>query len=679
MTEDPTTFITGFPSNITSSEELPPHPTMTTPLPGSDVESASLSTGSDTTSSSSLSKPASTESSQSINSSVPTKVTHTPLPSDTTDSTSQQAGPTISNTTSTIVGTDKATSGTETYTIISNTTTPATTHATTQTASQTVSSSDLTQLPPHSNSTSVEYTTPFTNLTKTEDTKTLSPPKTTTLISSSSISKSSYVEVTATSTIPDIKAADPLTDFTRVTTYGNDTVSTISQKVYDVMATSVQFDTSGKPIKTQFVHVIQSAQVTTLRNPLGTPTATVDYYPIESTTTLYDANSTATATLTTTIPKTGEWTTYYDGNDRPFTTVMLLRPIATDGLVGTPTPTITPLARVLEINPLPDAMYVAGHMIPTLLAILVSIPIRILNRTVKMYQGFHVLASEQGASGIDSLYLATTGPASLLSGLRSLRIGHYLLGLTNLLVIFSALTIPFSTEAFKPILKGPRCHDGNKIIQCSVLLGVSLEPAQMLAALLIALLAGIIMVAALLRRWKTGVDRDPWNIADMAQLAAGTDMRKYLERLRRYKSDSVDKMRANMFGLREWEENGTIKYSVLILNQEADDIVQKPVNKVGRSVAFVDSKNVGRQHHRRRLSGDSSPFYMLSSAGRIMLLFLLNAVLAAVIAYAIVAQRSEHLGWQSENAIGARFLFSGAGVLVTYVWGSLFNSKLLLS
>ncbi|KAI0539208.1 hypothetical protein GGR58DRAFT_259904 [Xylaria digitata] len=531
---------------------------------------------------------------------------------------------------------------------------------------------------------------PFTTIAITLATETLPPPITTVFTTSKSITEGSFVEVTMTTIISGhIKIADPLTNYVTTTTYANGTVSTISEDVYDAVLTSIESDASGKPTKTIYYHILKSAQETILRDLQGFPTATLSYYNVESTVTLYDDNNIATATVATTIPETIVLSTLYDTDGRPTKTSTVLQPIPTQVVIVTMSPTASPNPndqRTLKLRRMPDGIYFAGLMLPTLLAIFISIPIRMLNRNVKLYQGFHALASDRGACAAESLCLRTTGPASLLYGLRSLQSGQRLLGLSSILVVLSALTIPFSAEVFRLILQGPRCRlDEVNDLECSVVLGVFPVPAQVLSALLVLLIAGIALVALLLRRWKTGVKRNPWNILDMTQLAVSTDMQGILGRFHWHRKagrkvdtkEFANKLQGKIFGLREWEENDAIKYGVRILTSQLNYTAEKTAKQAGRSVAFVDPEELRSRRGLHWLSGDFVPFFMLSWTGRILFLLLLSGVLIAVLTYDIVARGSEYQRGLTGKAVGVRFLFSGAGVLVSFAWGSFFNVSFL--
>ncbi|KAI1311841.1 hypothetical protein F5Y03DRAFT_290691 [Xylaria venustula] len=550
-------------------------------------------------------------------------------------------------------------------------------------------------LPNHLEQSAAEYDEPFTTITMTQNTQTPSSPITTTLTTSTDIGNGSFVQTIITTTITNhIKLADPLTEFTITTTYANGTVSTISEKVYDMIWTSVEYNAAGTPTATDYVHILRSPQETTLRDSLGYPTATLYYYDVESTATLYDSNHIPTATVMTTIPETTIFSTLYDSDGRATKTTILLEPITTDTKViaVTPTPASSPSSNnppTLKLRRLPDGIYFAGLMLPTLLAIFAFIPIRILNRNVALYQAFHALTSDRGASAAESLCLKTTGPLSLLYGLWSLRTRDCLLGLTSFLVILSALTIPFTTEAFRLVLQGAKCRlDGTGQSECSVVLGVFPVPAQVLSVLLILMAVVVIVVALLLRRWKTGVKRNPWSIFDMNSIVASTDIQKTLERLRRHHKtehkgitkELVKTLRAKIFGLREWEdEKGVLKRGVLIITRQLDDPEETPVEKAGRSVTFADPDSNHRQQRPHCSRAESVPFFILSWTGRILFLLFLSGVLIAVLTYNIVARGSEYQRGLMGEAVGVRFLFSGTGVLVTFSWGAFFNAVAFLS
>ncbi|KAJ8104636.1 hypothetical protein ONZ43_g7756 [Nemania bipapillata] len=132
------------------------------------------------------------------------------------------------------------------------------------------------------------------------------------------------------------------------------------------------------------------------------------------------------------------------------------------------------------------------------------------------------------------------------------------------------------------------------------------------------------------------------------------------------------KLRGKTFNLQRWESNGVSKYSVLVFTEQAEDDASEP--PPAKAVTFPDQDKTPLWRR-----PDPAPFFMLSWTGRILFLLLLSSVLIAVLIYNIVARGSEYQRGLTGKAVGVRFLFSGAGVLVTFAWGSFFHAVAFLS
>ncbi|KAI1330744.1 hypothetical protein F5Y16DRAFT_341536 [Xylariaceae sp. FL0255] len=419
--------------------------------------------------------------------------------------------------------------------------------------------------------------------------------------------------------------------------------------------TSTYYNSNGKPTKTQVVAVLRSAQQTTLDDGYGYPTATENYYEVQSLSTIY-SDKVPVSTETISIPEvlTTSYLTNSDGKTTE--TSVFLVPLATEikAFSNAPTPTASAspntTSQSVTLQRLPDGLYFSGIMLPTIVAILISIPIRVLYHNVSLYQGFHALASDGPARAADSLCLKTTGPGSIVASFRSLQTRHYF------------------TEAFRPVLSGSDCINGSSDqMTCSVNIGIYPVTAQIVAAFLVLLIVGMAFVAFKLWRWDTGVSRNPWNMTFMADLG-GTELQRILGRWRRsnHKIENEELRKflgGNIFELGLWELNGIRRYGVLVYTGHGVD----------------NSEKLGIIRCCWPKGSDFLPFFMLSITGRVLLLLLLGAVLVVVLIYDTVAQGSEYQRGLTGKAIGVRFLFSGFGVLATIAWGSFFSSVAFMS
>ncbi|KAI0479413.1 hypothetical protein GGR56DRAFT_673337 [Xylariaceae sp. FL0804] len=482
---------------------------------------------------------------------------------------------------------------------------------------------------------------------------------------------------------------DGLTQYTKETTEANGVVVTEMPQAFALISTSIGRNAEGVPTSTYLIEVLNSPMETVLTNAQGQATATLDYYLVSGrtetarTATLRNAEGVATATTTFLVPVTSQTTVYM--------------PAPTSAQPTAPTDEET--LRVVGIS---HGRSFAGLVLPVLLAIAVSIPVRILDQNVKLYAGFHALVSSPGgATASQSLCLETTGFGGLLSSAQSLvGGGHYMLTLTGSLVVLSALAIPFSAEVFRVVLHGEDCqHLATTTttttatgLTCSLTIGVSPIPAKVMLALLTAMLVGAAAAAAILRRWHIGVSENPWSIFYMAGLAVDPSVKSILSRLRPrgqgimgHHADIISNQRIRRadilkalgdktFVLSEWtDREGRPRYGVRIA-----DPVGQPLNnnntKAGRNNKQVSFEEPDKAVDNDRLFPhcENMPFFILTWLGRILFLLLLGAVMIAVLTYNIAVSGSEHGQRLADRAVGVRFLFTGAGVLVSLVWGSFF-------
>lgn len=437
--------------------------------------------------------------------------------------------------------------------------------------------------------------------------------------------------------------------------------------------TAVETDARGKPTKTQTQAILYGARTTVLTDYQGVPTKTVTYYVIPYTTTLRDGNGKATATRTGEVSKVPVTNTLTDENGVATSTVTDLIPMSSSTVVRVVTATPTASANSSSIEQktamrVTDAQYFGVLMLPTLLAIALAIPIRILDRTAKLYQPFHAMTLPNGAPASESLCLETSGARSLLTAFYSAMNGQYLLILTGVLVLASAVLIPLSGEVMRIAFRGPNCImlDGNPI-NCAMGVAVLPHIARAVVGVLAFMTVLICITAAVLWRWMTGVAR-PWSLNYMAHLATNDDIRVLLQRARKKDgkatADRINKQfRDKSFVLDYWKDNATLKYGILVL-----PTIEQPLKKERKFVTF------GEPPKQSSAKPQAMPFFLLTFAGRLIFLSFLLAVLIFVLVYHVTGER--RIGWiMVGESLGVRILFTVLGVLITFAWESFFYGK----
>ncbi|KAI1091200.1 hypothetical protein F5B19DRAFT_288221 [Rostrohypoxylon terebratum] len=511
---------------------------------------------------------------------------------------------------------------------------------------------------------------PFATITVTPDTRPPPPPITTTIVTSISKSGEVPVESTIISVLPNIakgNANNAIIDF--VTTYkdshGNPT------KTSTILAQA----SSG----TSLVYLYNPYQ-TTLTDFQGVATKTEDYYISMSTCVLYDENGRPTATQTSSIMETLSFSTLFDGGGVATKTLTELIPMSSTiyTMVTLPTAAVsTSKEKSLHVVPISDGKYFLGLMFPTLIAIMLSIPIRIMDQTAKLYQPFHALmSSPEGTKACDTLCFPIASTWSLAARFRALLNGQPLLTLTGLLVLGSVIMIPLSSEAVGIFLEGPDCATTKgDTYNCSMRLGVYSERAQTAFALLIimAILVGLVMIV--LRKWNTGVKKDPWSLSHLLQLSVNSEFRNLVWKRLGNTNHRVSNRRMNeafegmLFLLDYWKDNGKLKYSLLISNIEPERKRRGKKRTNKNKEAIQDRK------------GDNNAmyFFVLSWTGRLLFLGLLCGVVVGLLVYTITGDGQGYVQFMMGRWRVVRFIFTFIGVLISLIWDFVFQAVAFLS
>lgn len=305
--------------------------------------------------------------------------------------------------------------------------------------------------------------------------------------------------------------------------------------------------------------------------------------------------------------------------------------------------------------------YFIGFFMPTLLAVLLAIPIRTLNLTAQMYYPFHELTHPAGVSAKRALLLQTGGADGAKAALRSLFSGEPLLALTSLLLACSALLIPLSSEAVALKLYDV---DGTctptSVRGCIMTLSVFAIPARAVVALLAFMAVLVVCVMLSLRRWVSGVSGNPWSIAGIAALCGSGGLRSLIATLPAGAKDK--KMQAALAGRRfrlgYFPRDGGLEYGVLV-----DDL------GVPRPSPFPN--NLAQKGK----PGKKVPFFMLSIAGRLLFVLFIAALLAVILYYNNTGGDTAFERFMNQQTFGVRFLFTSVGVIITFAWASLFDGE----
>ncbi|KAI1760620.1 hypothetical protein GGR53DRAFT_75303 [Hypoxylon sp. FL1150] len=323
--------------------------------------------------------------------------------------------------------------------------------------------------------------------------------------------------------------------------------------------------------------------------------------------------------------------------------------------------------------------YVVGMFLPTLLAIILAIPIRILDLNAKILQPWHGLTRDRGASGRESLCLDTSGWQSVIASFRSLAGGEALVFLTSVLVLASALLIPLSAEAISFDLRGIGCaHGSMSAHNCAYVLSVFRQAADATLAVLAVMGVAVFLILVILVRWRSGVSTNPWSMCGIASLSMNSDVRRLFTSV----PAGVDMAKMPKGLLRSilqdrrfklgyfYGPDGTVEYGIMLHDEHGD--------RYARDHIFGEVKELQDHHVAATKSNHHLPFLMLGYAGRCIFQFVLCGLLALILYYHNTSGDTPFERFMDSESFGVRFLFTGVGVIISFFWASLFRSIAIL-
>jgi len=412
------------------------------------------------------------------------------------------------------------------------------------------------------------------------------------------------------------------------------------------------------------------AKVITLTGADGEPTATVTRTPPAISTptvlTLTDSRGVATATVTTSVLATPRIRTVTDSAGVATATVT---EYPTRGS-GIPEP-----QTVVKVYYISNAEYFTGFLLPTLLAVMLTIPVRMIDAAAKQLQPWHALTRHQGASAAESLCLRTGGLYGIVSSLRSLSGGQVLVFLTTLLTVASVVLVPLSVEAVSLKLHGS-CSKMD-FRGCAMTLGVFLGPARATIGLLGFMAVLVLLILLVLRRWKTGVAAYPWSIAVVTSLASNPEMRAVFSSLptgqgeRITHAQLVAALDGKMFKLGYFfNRYGVSEYGLTVQDERSallrvDSESSASLKSARDALARGDGRKVERH----------LPFLMLSYTARIAFLVPVTGILALILYYNNTGGDTAFERFMSTQNFGVRALFTLVGIGICFFWGCFFTSE----
>lgn len=325
--------------------------------------------------------------------------------------------------------------------------------------------------------------------------------------------------------------------------------------------------------------------------------------------------------------------------------------------------------------------YITGGILPTLIAVIFSIPWHLLALAVKEIQPFYQLQHPDGVTAQDSMSLDYRYSINAMATITAIKRGHYLVWWSGLISMATLFVAPLASEAVFIGFTG-LCTATSGRTNCFPKLSVYLLAARILQGVLgfIAILTFLLAVAILRRR--SGVYANPLSIAALATLFQDQHVIEDFRRLNPYYTDTKmirAALKENRYRIGLYTDaEGSKCYGLTKChddNTPTDPNYQTSFHK-GQKYASVSVTSVeDHQHPQRKISLTSlfiHPVALISFA------IFVSGLETLIIYYNQTGGDTGFERWMDSQTFGVGFLFTAVGVILKMYWSLLDEGSIYL-
>ncbi|KAM0361371.1 hypothetical protein ACHAO7_006431 [Fusarium culmorum] len=452
-------------------------------------------------------------------------------------------------------------------------------------------------------------------------------------------------------TIKQVEKLDPTTYVTKV-----EDIETVNVVISDGIET---FVSEFGPVETT-VDVVETGVdgLLTTNKVVSTKAASSAVITrIAAPTTIVSTRSTENLkTITSDRTYSSTWISTVKGTTRTYEKTTTIAPTATDD-ASESEETGGVVKTVVTVFELDAAKYFLGKFLPPMLAVMLSIPARVIDYNAQLFQPFYAMNQDYGARGPESMNLHFGSLGSILEPFNILLEGHPVPFITMVIAWLSALLAPIAVEAI-----GFKMHGQCKINAfegCAPALGVSPLSSRILLALIGLIILLLCALLFSLRDFHTGLYANPWSVAGIASLAANKDIRPRQDSERKIEKEMAEKR----YGFGFFENHaGNTEYGVVLYDDAGENLQH---DQLSSEPGSVDTEVVS--------TGRRNPFALLGLAWRLAFLTFLLGLMVFLLYYHLTLDKSSSFkNFMNSQTFGVRFLFATFGVVISFSWTAFF-------
>ncbi len=326
--------------------------------------------------------------------------------------------------------------------------------------------------------------------------------------------------------------------------------------------------------------------------------------------------------------------------------------------------------------------YVLGAFVPTILAVLYSIPWHLLASAIQDIEPFYQLQRPEGVTAANSIALDYRSSINVIATFRAIIKGHFLVWWSGLISLVVLMVAPLASETVFIGFTG-KCTTTSGREACSPSLSVFPTAARVLEGMLAFIAVLTLALAISIKRGKSGVYANPLSIAALATLFQNPHVIESFRQLNPYCTSSR-MIRASLQGHRYRltsyvSDDGTGAYGLVMCYQDPA-MIQTNYRTAflgGKRYASVAVNAVDERTPLKRQRTISD--FFIHPAAIITFALLVVALEVLVIYYSKNGGDTGFERFMDSQSFGVGFLFTAVGVLLKMYWTLLDDGKLTIS
>ena len=326
--------------------------------------------------------------------------------------------------------------------------------------------------------------------------------------------------------------------------------------------------------------------------------------------------------------------------------------------------------------------YIIGAFVPTILAVLFSIPWHLLASALKEMEPFYQLQRPEGVPASRSLFMDYENSINVVATINAMGKGDFLVWWSGLISLIVLLLAPLASETvFIGFLGQGVCTATSGRKACIPSLSVFPVAARVVQGILCFVAVLTVALAIALARKKSGVYSNPLSIAGVATLFQNQYLIDEFRRLNPYAVDQRTlkaALKGQRYRIGSYEEyHGGSSYGLMIYqsSSEAQEVDGRTQNRDGKKYASVAVTEVDKYPPPQPKPKMTSATFFIHPVSVAVYGLLVAGLEVLVLYYNRTGGDTKFEKFMDSESFGVTFLFTAVGVVIKMYWTLLDDGK----